>query len=130
MRFGEKLRKLMRDFGLRQADVCMLADIPKSTMSQYVSGLHEPSQKRKREIARALGVQEDYFEEVLPEPEMTGVFNLPIKDAARLMGKSPDWVRQGLRDRVFPFGYAVKNKQWSYYISSVKFTEYTGIPTH
>lgn len=130
MRFCEKLSKLMRELGLCQADVCMLAGIPKSTLSQYVGGLHEPPQKRKREIACALGVQEDYFEEVLPEPERTGVYNLPIKDAARLMGKSPDWVRQGLRDRVFPFGYAVKNKQWSYYISSVKFTEYTGIPTH
>lgn len=32
-----------------------------------------------------------------------------------------------LRDGVFPWGYAVKLTNWSYFISSVKFTEYTGI---
>jgi hypothetical protein len=47
--------------------------------------------------------------------------------AAKLMGKSTQWLAQGLRDGVFPFGYAVKMKEWSYFISSVKFTEYTGI---
>ena len=34
---------------------------------------------------------------------------------------------QWLRDGGFPWGYAVKMKNWSYFISSVKFTEYTGI---
>ena len=43
------------------------------------------------------------------------------------MGKSKEFVMQGLRDGVFPWGYAVKMKNWSYFISSVKFTEYTGI---
>lgn len=48
--------------------------------------------------------------------------------AARLMHKRPAFVRQGLRDGVFPWGYAVKTgTRYSYYISPAKFTEYTGI---
>ena len=43
------------------------------------------------------------------------------------MNKSKEWIMQGLRDGVFPWGYAVKLGKWSYFISSVKFTECTGI---
>lgn len=43
------------------------------------------------------------------------------------MKKSPRFVRRGLQDGVFPWGYAVKLDHWSYFISSVKFTECTGI---
>ena len=57
----------------------------------------------------------------------TDADNLPVTLAAKLMGKSKEWVKQGLRDGVFPWGYAVKLTNWSYFISSVKFTEYTGI---
>ena len=52
-------------------------------------------------------------------------YRVPL--AAKLMKKSKEWVMQGLRDGVFPWGYAVKLTNWSYFISSVKFTEYTGI---
>ncbi len=45
----------------------------------------------------------------------------------KLLGKFKEWVMQGLRDGVFPWGYAVKLTIWSYFISSVKFTEHTGI---
>lgn len=56
------------------------------------------------------------------------VYNLPVETAAELMGVSMDFVYNGLRDGVLPFGWAVKNSSiWTYYISSAKFTEYTGI---
>jgi len=54
--------------------------------------------------------------------------NVPVAIAAKLMRKSYDFVAKGLQDGVFPFGYAVKLQDWSYYISAVKFTECTGIP--
>lgn len=119
----------MSELALSQVDVRKLTGIGASSISQYLSGKNEPSEARKKEIARALGVQEDYFNQFLPETKIQhdGVVNLPVPLAAKLMGKSEGWIRQGLRDRVFPWGYAVKMKEWSYYISSVKFTEYTGI---
>lgn len=132
MRFKDKLKKLMADQNITQAQVINLTGIGKSSISQYLSGKNEPSDRRKRQIAIALGVQEDYFDilnNATPEEaiNLDGCVNLPVPIAAKLMGKSREWIMQGLRDGVFPFGYAVKLKEWSYFISSIKFTEFTGI---
>jgi transcriptional regulator with XRE-family HTH domain len=126
MSFAEKLKVLMGELDLSQSKLSDLTGIGKSSISQYLSGKNEPSKDRKKEIARKLGVQEDYFE-AAATVQHDGVFNLPVTLAAKLMGKSKEWVKQGLRDGVFPWGYAVKLTNWSYFISSVKFTEYTGI---
>lgn len=132
MRFSEQLRQLMSELKLSQADISKLTGIGKSSISQYISGKNEPTKKRQRDIAQALGVADDYFiEPTLPlttgETPPGTVINLPLGVAATLMGKSKAWVAQGLQDGVFPWGYAVKLKTWSYFISSVKFTEFTGI---
>lgn len=129
MSFAEKLKVLMGELDLSQSKLSDLTGIGKSSISQYLSGKNEPSKDRKKEIARKLGVQEDYFDtfETAATVQHDGVFNLPVTLAAKLMGKSKEWVKQGLRDGVFPWGYAVKLTNWSYFISSVKFTECTGI---
>lgn len=129
MKFSEKLNTLKSELGLTQWQICDLTGIGPSSISQYLSGKNEPSGTRKREIARALGVQEDYFDTFAPVAmvQHDGVINLPVPLVAQLMGKSKEFVMQGLRDGVFPWGYAVKLTRWSYFISSVKFTEYTGI---
>lgn len=129
MSFAEKLKALMGELDLSQSKLSDLTGIGKSSISQYLSSKNEPSKDRKKEIARKLGVQEDYFDtfETAATVQHDGVFNLPVTLAAKLMGKSKEWVKQGLRDGVFPWGYAVKLTNWSYFISSVKFTEYTGI---
>lgn len=129
MSFAEKLKVLMGELDLSQSKLSDLTGIGKSSISQYLSGKNEPSKDRKKEIARKLGVQEDYFDtfETAATVQHDGVFNLPVTLAAKLMGKSKEWVKQGLHDGVFPWGYAVKLTNWSYFISSVKFTEYTGI---
>lgn len=129
MRFSEQLRQLMSELKLSQADISKLTGIGKSSISQYISGKNEPTKKRQRDIAQALGVADDYFSQPFTTAEISSgtVVNLPLCVAATLMGKSKAWVAQGLQDGVFPWGYAVKLKTWSYFISSVKFTEFTGI---
>lgn len=129
MTFAKKLETLMNELDLTQSKLSDLTGIGRSSISQYLSGKNEPSKARKVEIARALGVQEDYFEmfEPVVKVQDNGVVNVPVTLAAKLMKKSKEWVMQGLRDGVFPWGYAVKLTNWSYFISSVKFTEYTGI---
>ena len=129
MSFAEKLKALMKELDLSQSKLSEITGIGKSSISQYLSGKNEPSKDRKKEIARKLGVQEDYFDtfENAATVQHDGVFNVPVTLAAKLMRKSKDWVMQGLRDGVFPWGYAVKLTNWSYFISSIKFTEYTGI---
>ena len=127
--FADKLNRLMKELGLKQSNLSDLTGIGKSSISQYVSGKNEPTRERKQEIARALGVQEDYFDSLITTAmvQHDEAVNLPVTTAAKLMRKSKEWVMQGLRDGVFPWGYAVKLTNWSYFISSVKFTEYTGI---
>lgn len=130
MTFAEKLKKLMQEQGLNQTQVCRLTGIGNSSISQYLSGGHEPSKARKREMATALGVQETYFDEFLPDAEIqeqNECINLPVRIAAKLMKKSIKWVCKGLQDGRFPFGYAVKLNEWSYFISSIRFTQETGI---
>ncbi len=129
MSFAEKLKNLMKELDLSQSKLSDLTGIGKSSISQYLSGKNEPSKDRKKEIALALGVQENYFEqfETAATVQRDSVVNVPIPLVAKLMCKSKEWVMQGLRDGVFPWGYAVKLTKWSYFVSSVKFTEYTGI---
>lgn len=128
MSFAEKLKKLMRELDLSQTRLSELTGIGKSSISQYLSGKNEPANDRKKQIALALGVQENYFNQFAENIIQDNVVvNVPVPLIAKLMGKSKEWVTQGLRDGVFPWGYAVKLQKWSYFISSVKFTEYTGI---
>jgi len=129
MNFGNKLKRLMNELGLSQSKISELTGIGKSSISQYLSGKNEPSKERRKEIARALGVQEDYFNqfEASATVQHNSAINVPVPLVAKLMGKSKEWVMQGLRDGIFPWGYAVKLTKWSYFVSSVKFTEYTGI---
>ena len=118
----------MKERCLNQADLCEMTGIGKASFSQYVNGLHEPNAKRKRQIAQALELPENYFEQFdETQVKRDTCVNIPVTLAAKLMGKSPKFVMQGLQDGRFPFGYGVKLKQWDYWISSVKFTEYTGI---
>ena len=50
---------------------------------------------------------------------------LSVAEAAKRMGVSPQFVRIGLRQGIFPFGTAVKmSTRWTYYINEEKFLAY------
>lgn len=53
---------------------------------------------------------------------------MKIKDAAKRLEKSEQFVRVGLRENRLPFGTAVKvsPKRWNYHISDKLFDEYLG----
>jgi len=54
--------------------------------------------------------------------------NITVQRAAKLMGKSEQFVRVGLRNDRFPFGSAVQlSSKWTYYISPNLFYKYIGI---
>ena len=90
MTFSEKLKNLMSELGLSQSKLSDLTGIGKSSISQYLSGKNEPSKDRKKEIARTLGVQDDYFEQFEPASTVQhgSPINVPVPLIARLMGKS------------------------------------------
>lgn len=53
---------------------------------------------------------------------------LSVEEAARLLNANPQFIRIGLQQSRFPWGYAVKtSSQYTYFILPKKFEEYTGI---
>ena len=52
---------------------------------------------------------------------------MKVKEAARLMGVSEEFIRAGIRQQVFPWGYAVRvNSRFSYWINRRMFLEEMG----
>ena len=70
--------------GIRQADLCKMANIPKSSLSQYLSGDFEPKQDRIYLIAKALNVSEAWLMGFDVPMERTKKINL------QLFGETPD----------------------------------------
>ncbi len=130
--FKDLLKTAMEDAGMNATALSAATGIGKSSISQYLSGKVDPPAKKKEQIALSMGLEADYFKKKLINldvfPDGENKLNLPVLTAAKLMGKGKEFVYQGLRDGVFPWGYAVNmNGRWSYYISPAKFMECTGL---
>lgn len=58
-------------------------------------------------------------------------FNVKVSDAARILGKSEQFVRVGLQRNILPIGTAVKmSSKWTYHISPKLLQEYVGSEIH
>lgn len=54
---------------------------------------------------------------------------LTVREAARIMGADAQFVRIAMQRGHLPIGHAEKkSSQYTYYISTYKLSEYTGIP--
>lgn len=52
---------------------------------------------------------------------------MKVSECAKLLNKSPQFVRIGLQRGILPFGYAIKmSSKWTYHISEAKVYEYLG----
>ncbi len=61
-------------------------------------------------------------------PEFDGK-NVPVTEAAKIMGKDQQFIRQGMVAGILPIGTVFKKEgsnQYDYYISPKMFWEYTG----
>lgn len=58
---ANRIREALKKSGLKQADVARLTGIPKSALSQYISGAFEPKQDRIELLARTFGVSEAWL---------------------------------------------------------------------
>ena len=58
---SDRIKKALRIKGMKQAELCKLANIPKSSLSQYLSGDFEPKQDRIYLISKALNVSEAWL---------------------------------------------------------------------
>lgn len=53
---SQRISKALSIRGMKQAELCERANIPKSSLSIYISGAYEPKQDRLYDMAEALGV--------------------------------------------------------------------------
>lgn len=58
---ADRIKMALSIKGVRQSDLCRLTKIPKSALSQYISGAYEPKQDRIYLIAQALNVSEAWL---------------------------------------------------------------------
>lgn len=58
---GERIKKALVIRGMKQSELCQITKIPKSAISQYISGAFEPKQDRVYLIAKALNVSEAWL---------------------------------------------------------------------
>lgn len=58
---AERIKIALRIKGMKQSDICRLTNIPKSALSQYISGAFEPKQDRIYLMAQALNVSEAWL---------------------------------------------------------------------
>ena len=58
---GDRIKKALRINMMKQSELCQITKIPKSAISQYISGAFEPKQDRVYLIAKALNVSEAWL---------------------------------------------------------------------
>lgn len=58
---GQRISKALQHKNMKQADLCKLAKVPKSSLSLYLSGAYEPKQERIYDMARVLNVSEAWL---------------------------------------------------------------------
>lgn len=127
----DRIKAAMNQADMTSASLAKQTGLAASSISQYLSGKTKPSDRALSKMADALNVPLEYLsgKEIKTVPTVQAAKkNLTCEDVARLMGKGKEFVRKGLQDGVFPWGYAVKtSSRWTYFISAERFTEATGI---
>lgn len=58
---ADRIKIALNIKGMKQSELCKLTKIPKSALSQYISGAFEPKQDRIYLISRALNVSEAWL---------------------------------------------------------------------
>jgi DNA-binding XRE family transcriptional regulator len=131
--FADNMKKQMAVHGITQSELAKMTGIGRSSISQYLSGKNEPTDERKNVIAEAIGcrvVDLDATETTSFSVDTdTKMKRLSVDQAAKLLGMNHETVRKGLRQGVFPWGYAIHTSEgrWSYFINAKKFAEIEGL---
>lgn len=58
---GKRIAEALKIKGMKQYELCKLANVPKSSLSLYLSGAYEPKQDRVYDMAKALNVNEAWL---------------------------------------------------------------------
>ena len=126
---AERLQNAMKLANMTQAELAAQTGASRAAISQYLSGKNVPNMDRIKALADATGVTFDYLIGYGTAPATQAPLKkISVKEAARCMGKSDQFVRIGLQRGFLPFGRAVPGTGtcWNYYINPGKFKEFVG----
>ncbi len=126
MSFASNLKRAMTERSISQSELSALTGISKSGISQYLSGKYEPKERIVEKLADVLECSTAYL---MCEDETNldtfGMKNITVEQAAKMLGKSKQFVRVALQRGIAPFGFAVKmSSKYTYHISPKKLAEY------
>jgi len=131
--FHKNLKELMIQRNMSQKELCRLTGLSPSSVSQYLSGVTDtPKIATIKKIADALDTSPEYLTGENDESEITPdgapSKKLTVEKAAKLLGKSEQFIRVSLQRGTAPFGFAVQmsSGKWCYHISPKKFADYAG----
>lgn len=128
MSFANRLKQVMNEKQMSQAELAARIGKGKSSVSQYLSGKNIPREDVQKKISEALDCTVEFLNNSdVPVNDHIDTNNISVSECARMIGKSEQFVRVALQTGAAPFGFAVKNKSmYSYHISPKKLQEYIG----
>lgn len=130
MSFASRLKQAMDERNVSQVELAAQIGKGKSSVSQYISGKNVPKEDVQKQIAEVLNCTVEWLNEELPSNNTTstGLHNVSVAQAAKLLDKSEQFIRVALQTGTAPFGFATKNKtRYSYHISPKKLAEYVDV---
>lgn len=128
MTFARHLKQIMEAKDLTQTQLAADSGLSKASISQLLSGKQKPTDKTLHKLAQALECAPDHLEPAEVTEDELNQKNIPVEVAAKLLGKSDQFVRIALQRGLAPFGFATKisGNKYSYHISPALFTKYQG----
>lgn len=136
--FAQRLKLALEQANMSQSELAAKSGLSKASISQYLAGKNVPARSRISLLAKVLGVDDSFLtgyevpatptsQEVALSDVLTPI-SINTRDAARCMKKSAQFVREGLKRGILPFGNAVPGSgtRVNYYINPDKFRAYVG----
>lgn len=137
MTFARHLKQIMTMKDMTQTQLATRSGLSKASISQFLSGKQNPTERALHKLAEAMECTLGYLTPPAEAPTGSEVIKVPPKNispeiAAKLLGKSVQFVRVALQKGVAPYGHAVQitGQKYSYHISPKLLEQYQGgLPT-
>lgn len=131
--FSKNLKNAMFREGMNQKNLADATGMSISSISQYLSGkTGVPKESTLFKLANVLNTSVEYLTGQTSDPDVDlegkPAKKMTVSEAAKLLGKSEQFIRVSLQVGRCPFGFAVQMEsgKWCYHISPKKFFEYVG----
>lgn len=124
--FQENLKKALTASGMNQKELASRSGIGPGSISHYLAGTSVPNDLNMERLESVLGPLKDSEDKESGNSENKDLN--AVAAVAKAMGTTPDVIRAGAQQGVFPWAYAIKReKRWVYLINLSKFETVEGI---